>query len=126
MREQCYVINKEAKDYSEVFNGDPISIPANGRIKLGYKEAKRLLGSFNADIDKTTGKPVIKNLEIQRIEEDEELDLEEIEFTCNLDGMKFKTQEELNAHLEEHKDLVAKDELAEERNEKRTRRRKGN
>ena len=95
MAEYVSVKNLGSRTYTEEFKGKTISIPAKGSIKMIRQEAVHFLGSVgNSNIEKG----IEKNLEIIRGPVPVEVE-EEKKFFSHLDGLEFKTQEELDAHL---------------------------
>jgi hypothetical protein len=129
-KEIVKVVNKDVEVYQEDFGGRTITIEPNGYEKMRRKEAVRFLGNASL-VDKRTGQPHVKNLEIVSFankptkKETVKVATEVKKFVCHFDGEEFDSQAELDTYLKNFEDQVAVDEAAEERLEDKKPKRRG-
>lgn len=100
MKKLVKVVNKGKVTYKEEFKDKTYVVKPNGFIILSRRDAIQFLGSVGTS---SIEKGIEKNFEIEDYE-DEVLEVEEKEdiegeFVSNVDGKKFRTQEELDKHL---------------------------
>jgi hypothetical protein len=99
MAQQVLVKNVGSETYREVFRENEIVIPAGGTVKMQRREALLFLGTMSPT--GSNGRPIEKKLELVPVGSiDSSVGQEPTkEFICNLDGKKFGSQAELDAHL---------------------------
>lgn len=95
MKEPVEVINRHTEEYVEVFDDETIRIPAGGRVVMNRRQAVRFLG-IHPGMDAKKGTMKIKNLDIIPLAKGA---VEAApKFICNVDGLEFSTQKELDEH----------------------------
>jgi hypothetical protein len=112
-----HVVNENSHPYKEKFNDNLVQIPAGGRITMDSDEARRFLGKCNGVMKDGGGQPDPRGFKRLRIEtlasEATALAPEAETFISQMTGEQFKTQADLDAHLEKYKDRIVVDESAE-------------
>lgn len=86
-----WVINKMDHEYKEMFKGNTITLAAGAKIKMDRYDAAAFLGQYAGD-------KVEKNLDIEPIIEI--VEKSDLVFRSDIDGKTFKSQAELDDHLE--------------------------
>jgi hypothetical protein len=111
-----HVVNENSHPYKEKFNDNLVQIPAGGRITMDADEARRFLGKCNGVMKDGDGQPDprgFKRLRIETLAAETAAAPEAETFISQMTGEQFKTQVELDAHLEKYKDRIVVDENAE-------------
>lgn len=111
VKEIVEVYNAGDKEYTEEWMDVKYTIPPKSFIKMKRRDAVNFLGTCPGGLE------TIKQLEIrkdgQAIEAINLATNEPEKFISMKDGKEFKTQEELDKHLEQFKDEVVKDDRLE-------------
>jgi hypothetical protein len=113
---QVYVRNDNVHPYSEKYKGRVIQIPAGESIQMDADDAKRFLAQCNGVKVDADGQPDprgFKRLRIEAMTKQAEAEKPATVFVSHIDGKEFPTKKALEAHLEQFKDRVVKDENAE-------------
>lgn len=119
------VWNDNDLEYSEMFNGDLIKIPANSCITMERENAVIFLGTMGVVLSKTSqGEPDKKSFKMLRtapvrgdIIQEENIDTGKVEIShkCMKCGISFDSKLSLDEHLKTHKGEVITDIEAEKR-----------
>lgn len=97
---QAKVWNRGTNEYSEMFKGKMVVIPAGGFVEMDAHEANTFRGQFTAPIRDTQGrdlnpKPLFVEV-IRPLEAEKE---ETKSFVCQKDGSIWPSEEALNNHI---------------------------
>lgn len=92
------VWNDNVHPYSEVYKGDPISIPAGGCIEMEYDEAIQFRGTFKAPIKDEDGKDKPEGYKMIRVDGQAPA-VVLTDLVCQACKEKFEKQASLDLHL---------------------------
>ena len=112
------VWNDSDHDWSEVFKGEKLHIPARKFIEMEFYDAHEFKSQYSPikiKADDTQDEKSYKRIRVEKVaQEDGEVDRQEV-FPCNLCKKVFNSEEALIKHsAKEHADDVIVDAMAEE------------